>query len=146
MLTAMLLAAATTTVVVSTDDSFHVPQVERLVLEAQCNDREIKVIEQKGTMSLVVDGKTRDISGSAFAMSYSSGSFLGRFTVACRRDNKGFSLNFFGVDVPQEGAPVTAAGSIAFDSSVSTTADQAIARTAINLYQFNKRRSEYWLR
>ena len=146
MLTALLLAAAsTTTVIVSSDDSYHVPQIERSILEGKCQDRELKLTEQRGKMTLAVNGETRDISGSTFARSYLSGSYLGRFTIACRRDNKGFSLNFFGVEVPKAGAPVPAAGSIGYDSTLSVTSDSAIIRQEIDLYQFNVRRNGYWL-
>lgn len=146
MLTALLLAAAsTTTVVVSSDDSYHVPQVERSVLEGRCNDREIKLTEQRGRMTLALNGDSRDISASTFAKSYLSGSYLGRFTIACRRGNKGFSLNFFGVEVPKDGSPVTVAGSIGYDASQAVTTDSAITRKEINLYQFNVRRNQLWL-
>jgi hypothetical protein len=146
MLTALLLAAtSTTTVIVSSDDSYHVPQVERSVLEGRCNDREIKLTEQRGKMTLAVNGDARDISGSTFAKSYLSGSYLGRFTIACRRDNKGFSLNFFGVEVPKDGSPVTVAGSINYDTSQALITDSPITRKEINLYQFNARRNQLWL-
>ncbi|EKU80035.1 hypothetical protein [Massilia timonae] len=60
MLTALLFAAAlTTTVIVSSDDSYHVPQIERSILEGKCQDRELKLTEQRGKMTLAVDGETR---------------------------------------------------------------------------------------
>lgn len=146
MLTALLFtAASTTTVIVSSDDSYHVPQFERSILEGKCLDREIKLTEQREKMTLTVGAETRDISGSSFASSYLRGSYLGRFTISCRRDNKGFSLNFFGVEVPKEGTPITAAGSIGYDSTLSNTSDFAIRRQEINLYQFSLRRNELWL-
>lgn len=146
MFTALLFAAAsTTTVVVSSDDSYHVPQIERSILEGKCQARELKLTEQRGKMTLAVDGETRDISDSGFAKSYLSGSYLGRFTIACRKDNKGFSLNFFGVEVPKAGPPVPVAGSIGYNATLSITADAAIARHEIDLYQFNIRRNGYWL-
>ena len=146
MLTALLLAAAsTTTVVVSSDDSYHVPQVERSVLEGRCNDREIKLTEQRGKMTLAVNGEARDISGSTFGKSYLGGSYIGRFTIACRRDSKGFSLNFFGVEVPKDGSPETVAGSLNYDASQAVITGSAITRHEINLYQFNARRNQLWL-
>lgn len=131
--------------IVSSDDSFHVLQVERSVLEGRCNDREIKLTEQRGKMTLTVNGEARDISGSTFGKSYLAGSFIGRFTIACRRDSKGFSLNFFGVEVPRDGLPVTVAGSFNYDASQAVITGSAITRNEVDLYQFNARRNQLWL-
>ncbi len=115
------------------------------MLEGRCNDREIRLTEQRGKMTLTVNGEARDINGSTFGKSYLAGSFIGRFTTACRRDSKGFPLNFFGVEVPRNGSPVTVAGSVNYDASQAIITGSAITRQDIDLYEFNVRRNQLWL-
>lgn len=142
----MLVALLLSTVVVSTNDSYHIPQVERLTLEGKCSTQEIKLTEQRGTMMLSVNGKVREISHTSFAKSYLSGSYIGRFTFACRRDGKEFSINFFGFEVPENGAPKTVTGSVSYDTSLSVSHDSAVSVQEINLHNFNIKRNERWPR
>lgn len=142
MFKALLLSA---TVIVIADDSYRVPQMERAVLEGKCYDREIRLVEERGALSLYVDGNNHDISATAFVRSYLKGSYLGRFTIACKRNGDGFSVNFFGVEIPRTGAPLSSIGSISFNGSMATSLDVAIVpEEDLNLYQFNMRRNEYW--
>jgi hypothetical protein len=135
-----------TVIIVNADDSYHVPQVERTVLEGNCYEREIKLTEQRGALTLSVDNKEHDIATTSFAKSYVLGSYLGRFTYACRKDGKGFSVNFLGVEIPQSGPPRPSAGSVSYDKTMSVSSDSPIKYADdINLYRFNIRRSEYWL-
>lgn len=142
MLAELLMA---TQVIASTGDHYHVPQAERSVLEARCYEREVRFTEERGRMDVAVDGKVRHIGDTAFARSYASGSYLGRFTVACRTGGGGFTLSFFGVDIPREGAIATAAGSLTYDAALTIVRDTAIAAQDLNLHRFNKNRNDRWL-
>ena len=145
MFAALALATTVTTVVARSDDSYAVPQTERSVLEGRCHGRALKLIEQQGRMTLVVDDRTMDITSARFASSYVAGSYLGRFTIACRRADRGFSINFFGMQIARDGSSVAAGGSMAYDDAISVTDDAAIGpQSDLNLYQFNMRRNEYW--
>jgi|GEM_PF-2289097 len=144
MLAVLTLAATATTVVVGTADSYSVPLTERTVLEARCHGRALKLIEQQGRMTLVVDDQAIDITAVRFGSNYVTGSDQGRFTIACRRADRGFSINFFGVHIAQDGASVTSAGSPTYGDSLSVLGDAAIRpRQDINLRQFNMKRNQY---
>lgn len=143
MLAAILVS---TTVIAVADDRYRIPHTERAVLEGTCYEREIRLTEQRGTLTLDVDGNKHEIGATSFAKSYLTGSYLGRFTFACRRDGRGFSINFFGVEIPRNGVPKPSAGSVSYDASMSISNDTAIKDAeGMNLYEFNLRRNEYWL-
>lgn len=129
-------------VIAQAADHHNVPTAERVQYEARCNDRDFKLTEEGGKLVLVVGSQRRDLSDTAFSQSYRSGSFIGRFTLACRRQGEEFTYSFFGVEIPQTEAITSAAGAITFNGKLDILDDVAISRRKINLVDFNKRRLE----
>ncbi|AXA91376.1 hypothetical protein [Massilia sp. YMA4] len=142
----MLLLAALTTiaVAVTANDEFHVPATERARYEAVCYQRPITLIEQSGVLTLTAGGSSVDISATAFARSYASGSFVGRFVAACRKDGESFAYRFVGVEVPKEGAILPVEGSVTIDRKLQVVQDMPIARIDWQPFEFNKRRNEHF--
>jgi len=134
--------AMTAQVIAQAADHHNVPTAERVQYEARCNDRDFKLTEEGGKLVLVVGAQSRDLSDSAFSRSYRAGSYIGRFTLACRRQGEEFTYSFFGVEIPQTEAISSAAGAITLNGKLDVLEDVAISRRQMNLVDFNKKRLE----
>nr|WP_315396342.1 hypothetical protein [uncultured Duganella sp.] len=129
-----------TTIVAVTGDEFHYPASEKTVYEARCGNRHISLIEFNDSLVLKKDKQQQNLAGTGFFKSYSNGSYLGKFSISCSREAGAFSVNFFGVEIPQSGAPAVAAGSVTLNPDFSVVRDSPIGRHDANLYNFNRKR------